>query len=83
MVEEKYNGWKNYSTWNVSLWIGNDEQLYRSACEFVRKYKGKAVYPQFIRSMGLEHDKTPDGVKWISTTLDYPALNKMMRELVE
>lgn len=24
-----YQGWENYETWAVSLWIGNDEGLYR------------------------------------------------------
>lgn len=23
-----YNGWKNYETWNVALWAGNDEGSY-------------------------------------------------------
>ena len=23
MDTQKYNGWTNYETWNVSLWIGN------------------------------------------------------------
>ena len=25
-----YQGWTNYETWNVALWFGNDEGLYRS-----------------------------------------------------
>lgn len=24
----RYNGWKNYETWNVALWAANDEALY-------------------------------------------------------
>ena len=24
-----YNGWSNYETWNVYLWITNDEPIYR------------------------------------------------------
>ncbi len=25
MTEKRYNGWTNYETWNVALWIGNEE----------------------------------------------------------
>ncbi len=25
MIEKKYNGWSNYETWLVKLWIDNDE----------------------------------------------------------
>ena len=24
----EYNGWTNYETWNVGLWLGGDEGLY-------------------------------------------------------
>jgi hypothetical protein len=31
-----YNGWANYETWNVALWLGSDESLYRAAVTRVR-----------------------------------------------
>ena len=76
-----YNGWKNRQTWNVALWIGNDEGLYRAAVDFARRCKGRAVYRLFIESHGMNGDSTPDGIKWDGTKLDYRALNSFMREL--
>lgn len=29
MADTRYNGWTNYETWNVALWIGNEEGSYR------------------------------------------------------
>ena len=77
-----YNGWANRSTWNVSLWINNDEPLYRSATEFMKTYKGKRAYADFIRYEGLQDDKTPDNIQYLSSRLDYKELNAMMLELV-
>lgn len=34
-----YNGWKNYETWNVSLWLDNDEGTYNEVREIMREVK--------------------------------------------
>mgnify|MGYP003112307494 CR=1 FL=1 len=28
MINQEYNGWKNWATWNFNLWINNSEHLY-------------------------------------------------------
>ena len=78
-----YNGWKNRATWNVALWIGNDESMYNLAYGFVTHYTGCAPYVAFIdmvHEMGM--NKTADGYAYDDPTLDIPALDDMMRELV-
>lgn len=79
-----YNGWKNRATWNVSMWINNDESLYRGAVEFMTENPTiKHPYLRFIESCGLDSQATPDRFKYKSEQLDYPALNEMMKELIE
>lgn len=76
-----YAGWKNYQTWNIALWIGNDEPLYRSACDFMRAYRGRAPYAAFCRANGLDGQRTPDRVSFTGSRISYSELNSMMREL--
>jgi hypothetical protein len=35
MTDTTYNGWTNYPTWCVNLWLSNDEGLYRATVELV------------------------------------------------
>lgn len=35
--EQDYNGWKNYATWCVNLWLGNEEGLYLETLAMVRE----------------------------------------------
>lgn len=78
-----YNGWKNRDTWSVSLWIANDYGLYTSALEFMKDYKGRKPYKDFIEYMLLEDEKNPDNIKWISNKLGYRELNNFMNEFKE
>ena len=74
-----YNGWKNYQTWNVALWIGNDEPLYREAVDYARRTE-RPTYRGFIAWVDLR-GTTPDGAAWLGRKLDYPRLDEMIREL--
>ena len=37
MSDKSYNGWTNYETWNVALWIDNDPGTYQEAREMARR----------------------------------------------
>ena len=79
--DREYSGWKNYASWNVMLWIDNDYSTYQAAVSFMQDYKGKRPYIDFCRDSGLDTQKTPDRINWISAKLDYEALNSAMWEL--
>lgn len=78
----EYNGWKNRATWNVSMCLNNDESIYLNAVKFMKDYKGISPYRTFMRVSGLQGERTPDQILWVSRILDFEALNDMMKELV-
>jgi hypothetical protein len=55
--EERYNGWKNYETWLVALWIDNDKGLQEMARE-IAKGKGKN-YEKAMALKELIEDMNP------------------------
>ena len=76
----EYNGWKNYETWNVALWIGNDYPTYEAS-------QGYKTYPQPYQSFRedlskgmLKCTETGDGVSLWNLNLDIEALDEMIRE---
>jgi hypothetical protein len=79
--DREYSGWKNYASWNVMLHIDNDYGIYKGAVAFMKDYKGKRPYIDFCVDSGLDTQKTPDRINWISDKLDYEALNAAMWEM--
>lgn len=83
MTKEEYNGWDNYETWNVALWIGNDEGLYTFARQF--RNQGYLAFVDALKDGGNNETpiafQTPDGVSWRDSGLDIDALDEMLGEL--
>lgn len=40
-AEQGYNGWANYPTWCVNLWLSNDEGLYRETLDRAQEIRGE------------------------------------------
>ncbi|AKM29426.1 hypothetical protein AB870_03660 [Pandoraea faecigallinarum] len=61
-----YNGHKNWNHWNVSLWINNDEGLYRVAQELVRDSENKQVAAASLLAHLNDNGvhTTPDGAPY-------------------
>ena len=71
-----FNGFKNWETWNIALWITNDRGLYEFA-------KGFCNYRTFAQCL-LEKStfiSTPDGADFLSNALDYNKLDEIIYEL--
>jgi hypothetical protein len=61
-----YNGHKNWTHWNVSLYINNEEPLYRMALDYKKRY-GAAVGARKL--LELLPSKTPDGATYSLTAV--------------
>lgn len=62
-----YNGHKNWNHWNVSLWINNDESLYRFAVSLVKQYGLGTGAVKLAQA--LQGEKTPDGARFNVTSI--------------
>lgn len=67
----EYQGHRNRAHWNVALWIGNDEGLYRLALDCLRgrKTKDEAAKAMLaaLREANITH--TPDGAAYSVTAI--------------
>jgi hypothetical protein len=86
-----YNGCKNYETWNVKLWVANDEGLYSLAasCDdygsFTETLKEVNTVEEFYagkvssayRPIAFQ---TPDGVAWNDSAVSLTELQDFWEE---
>jgi hypothetical protein len=69
-MAKPYNGHHCWNCWNVSLWIGNDEGLYRVALECKRRSRStQRAAILLITELGGDTSKTPDGARYTLTAV--------------
>jgi len=70
MIDTTYNGYTNYETWNIVLWLFNDETIYdnlrREMRSVVRTNGDEEDVKSIVTSLFASDDgaATPDGV-WL------------------
>ena len=60
-----YNGWTNWETWCASLWINNEEALYRTA-----RIYGHSGYERLLPYLQAYSETTGDGLAWDDPNVD-------------
>lgn len=80
---QTYNGWANYETWNVSLWIQNNRFFYNTAVACVEyRNDDELPYTKFIRCMvNCDELTTADGVAWDDELINQDEINEMMFDM--
>jgi len=69
LTDTEYLGWTNYETWNVALWINNDQGLNTLAYE-------SGSYEDFLSVLEeLNIVATPDGVRYADPAVNAIELN--------
>ncbi|MDX1492959.1 MAG: hypothetical protein R3253_02715 [Longimicrobiales bacterium] len=86
--EARHYGWKNRETWNVALWLANDEGWYRlvrgTLIDWLGKVRGRRQYMRVVEELeALGITETPDGVSLRHPKLSMRELNAHVKELCE
>ncbi len=65
MSDDTYNGWKNYPTWAVNLWLANEEPLYLEMLD-----RTSQIVEEEESTSGRARSRTADMLKgWVTDEL--------------
>jgi hypothetical protein len=71
LTDTTYNGWTNYETWNVALWIQNDADIQDAIEE-----RDICCYEELLELMyDCGAKETRDGVKWTDPKINRAEIN--------
>ena len=78
-----YNGWKNRETWNIALWLGNDEPYCNDAIQMVSVIGKKPTTDQARIIVNEVFDEmTPDGVSTLDSRIDWKAISELLEGML-
>jgi len=74
-----YNGYANYETWNVILWISNDEGLneFAAVCQNYNDFKARLREMDINSAIAYE---TPDGTAWSDSAINQFEMKEFWEE---
>ena len=72
--DTEYNGWTNYETWNVGLWLGGEQGLY----ELARRALDYDHLLEMLTCLGSE--TTGDGVRWDDPKVNTVEIDEMLED---
>jgi hypothetical protein len=75
LTDTEYNGWTNYETWNVGLWLGGDEGLY----DIARRALDYDHLVEMLTCIGSE--TTGDGVRWDDPKVNTCEIDEMLEDI--
>lgn len=62
MANKEYQGWKNWQTWNIALYLNNEEPAYRAMQDCVRDAR-RAAKREGKRYRGVKADRACEFVR--------------------
>jgi len=87
----EYNGYKNYNTWNIVLWLHNDENAYNIVIHssLLRRNHGTKWGPATAKRTAtvvfeqcFGKAETPDGIKVCKKDIDWQEVADALNESI-